>query len=175
MRKGLKVQYHSKHSWLNKSISCQDEISKAYFHDAWKCDRLSALQWRYYEHDGVSYQQPHNCLLNRLFRRTSKKISKLLVTGLCAGNSPVTGEFPAQRARNAENISIWWRHHGQKSGRNPPVTWAHIATKATPTRHLRAKAYHYVAGSQSSEIMYQITVLKCSYKQHTLELIWALC
>ena len=31
--------------------------------------------------------------------------------GLCAGNSPVTGEFPAQRASNAENISIWWRHH----------------------------------------------------------------
>ena len=26
-------------------------------------------------------------------------------------NSPVSGEFPAQRARNAENVSIWWRHH----------------------------------------------------------------
>ena len=26
------------------------------------------------------------------------------------GNSLVTGEFPAQRASNAENISIWWRH-----------------------------------------------------------------
>ena len=25
--------------------------------------------------------------------------------------SPVTGEFPAQRANNAENVSIWWRHH----------------------------------------------------------------
>ena len=21
------------------------------------------------------------------------------------------GEFPAQRASNAENVSIWWRHH----------------------------------------------------------------
>ena len=30
-------------------------------------------------------------------RRRSKKTSKLSVTGLCAGNSPVTGEFPAQR------------------------------------------------------------------------------
>ena len=29
---------------------------------------------------------------------------------LC-GNSLVTGEFPAQMARNAENVSIWWRHH----------------------------------------------------------------
>ena len=38
--------------------------------------------------------------------------SKLRVTGLCAVNSPVTGEFPAQMASNAENVSIWCRHHG---------------------------------------------------------------
>ena len=44
-------------------------------------------------------------------RRGSKKTSSLPVTGLCAGNSPVTGEFPAQMASNAENVSIWWRHH----------------------------------------------------------------
>ena len=36
---------------------------------------------------------------------------QLCVTGLCEGNSPVTGEFPAKRASNAENVSIWWRHH----------------------------------------------------------------
>ena len=36
-----------------------------------------------------------------------KKTSKLRVAGLCAGNSPVTGEFPAQMASNAENVSIW--------------------------------------------------------------------
>ena len=29
----------------------------------------------------------------------------------CAENSPGTGEFPAQITSNAENISIWWRHH----------------------------------------------------------------
>ena len=40
-----------------------------------------------------------------------KKTSKLRVTGLCVWNSPVTGEFPAQMASNAENVSIWWRHH----------------------------------------------------------------
>ena len=40
-----------------------------------------------------------------------KKTSKLRVTGFCVGNSPVTGEFPAQRASNADNVSIWWRHH----------------------------------------------------------------
>ena len=44
-------------------------------------------------------------------RRRSKKTSKLCVTGLSEGNSPVTGEFPAQRASNAKDASIWWRHH----------------------------------------------------------------
>ena len=43
--------------------------------------------------------------------RRSKKTSKLHVTGLCEGNSPVTGEFPAQRASNAINVFIWWRHN----------------------------------------------------------------
>ena len=36
---------------------------------------------------------------------------QLRITGLCAGNSPVTGEFPAQKASDAENVPIWWRHH----------------------------------------------------------------
>ena len=39
------------------------------------------------------------------------KTSKLRVTGLCAGNSPVSADFPAQMSINAENVSIWWRHH----------------------------------------------------------------
>ena len=69
------------------------------------------LQWRHNERDDVSNHQPHHCLLNRLFRRRGKKTSKLRVTGLCARNSPVTGEFPAQRTSNAENVSIWWGHH----------------------------------------------------------------
>ena len=69
------------------------------------------LQGRHNGHDGVSNHQPHHRLLNRLIRHRSKKISKLRVTGLCAGKSPVTGEFPAQMASNAENASIWWRHH----------------------------------------------------------------
>ena len=70
-----------------------------------------SLQWRLNGRDSVSNHQPHDCLFNRLFRRRSKKKSKLRVTGLCEGNSPGTGEFPAQRASNTENVSIWWRHH----------------------------------------------------------------
>ena len=76
----------------------------------WKVES-NPLHWRRNGYDTVSNHKPHHCLLNRLFRRRSKKISKLCLTGLCAGSSPETGEFPAQMASDAENVSIWWRHH----------------------------------------------------------------
>ena len=61
---------------------------------------IQSLQWRHNERDSVSNHQPRECLLSRLIIRRSKKASKL----------SVTGEFRAQRASNAENVSIWWRH-----------------------------------------------------------------
>ena len=94
------------------------EISQAYG----KCSREgtdSTLQWRYNGRDSVTNHQPHDCLLNRLFRCRSKKTSKLRVTGLCAGNSPVISEFPAQMASNPEKISIWGRHHEMQQYPNP--------------------------------------------------------
>ena len=75
------------------------------------CLYVNTLHWRHNGRNTVSNHQPHDCLFNRLFRRRSKETSKLRVTGLCVGNSPGTGEFPAQMASNAENVSIWWRHH----------------------------------------------------------------
>ena len=58
------------------------------------------------------------------------KKSKFRVTGLCVGNSPVTDEFPAQMARNAENVSIWWRHHVIS------LTWCpiHSSSMGPPTQ-----------------------------------------
>ena len=53
-----------------------------------KPNSMFPLRWRHNNHAGVSNHQPHGCLLNRLFRRKSKKTSKLRVTGLCAGISP---------------------------------------------------------------------------------------
>ena len=64
-----------------------------------------SLWWHHTGHDGVSNHQPHSCLLSSLFGRRSKKTSKFSVTGLSAGNSSGTGEFPAQMASNAENVS----------------------------------------------------------------------
>ena len=76
------------------------------------CGAAVNIYIHYNGRDSVSNHQPHDGLLNLLFRRRSKKTSKFRVTGQCAGNSPLTGEFPAQMASNAEYVSIWWRHHG---------------------------------------------------------------
>ena len=59
----------------------------------------------------ILIHQRFHCLLSCWFRRRSKKTSKLRVTGLSEGNSSVTGELPAQKASNAENVCIWLRHH----------------------------------------------------------------
>ena len=74
-----------------------------------------------YERNGVSNHRRLYCLLNRLFRRISKKTSKLRATGRCEGNPPATGGFPSQRASDAENLMtssyikhfqihyiVWW-------------------------------------------------------------------
>ena len=66
---------------------------------------------------GVSNHRRLERLLNRFFRRRSKKTLKFRDTGLCAGNSPVTSEFSSQRFSDAENVSIWWRHHGTHNGK----------------------------------------------------------
>ena len=71
----------------------------------------TSLQWRHNVRDGVSNNQPYDYLRNRLFKARIKENIKTTPTGVCEGNSPVTCEFPAQRASNAETVSIWWRHH----------------------------------------------------------------
>ena len=112
MATAIKVNFGSGNTLLlgTKPLAAPMLISQ------WRCSvemmrEPFPLQRRVNERDCVSNHQPHDCLLKHLFGRRSKKTSKLRVTGLCEGNSPVTGEFPAQRASNAENVSIWWRHH----------------------------------------------------------------
>ena len=39
------------------------------------------------------------------------KEKMLRFSGFRDGNSQVTGEFALKRDSNAENVSIWWRHH----------------------------------------------------------------
>ena len=72
-------------------------------------DLIASLQWR---HNGLKSKT------SRLYRHRSKKISKLLVTCFCEGKSSGTGGFPAQKASNAENVSIGWRHHDSREVSN---------------------------------------------------------
>ena len=72
-----------------------------------------ALQWRHNERDDVSNHRRLDCLLNRFFRRKSKKTSKFTSLAFVWGihrwpvNSPHKGS-----ATRKINVSIWWRHHG---------------------------------------------------------------
>ena len=99
----VSIEYQMKVPEVNEVIG-HDEI---HTNMAKHCSEYqNSLQWRHNGRYGVSNHQPHDCLLKRSFRRRSKKTSKLRVTGLWVGNSPVTGEFPAQMASNAEILSF---------------------------------------------------------------------
>ena len=92
-------------------------LTPGYVTQLWDIMELVPLHWRHNGYDCVSNHQPHNCLLNRLFRHRSKKTSKLCFTGLCVGNSPgpvnsphkwpVTGKYWAilQRDPTLHNIN----------------------------------------------------------------------
>ena len=71
----------------------------------------TSLHWRHNDHDDVSKLQPHGCLLNRLFQTQIKENIKAPRHWPLYGEFTGPGEFPAQRASNTENVSIWWRHH----------------------------------------------------------------
>ena len=83
--------------------------------------RKLSLQWRRNGHHSVSNHRPLDGLFNHLLSPTSKKHQGSALLALCVGNSPVTGEVPTQRANNAENVHIWWRHHAYKVEIRPPT------------------------------------------------------
>ena len=73
---------------------------------------LCSVHWRHNGCDSVSNHQPHDCLLRQPLIQTQIKEN---IKAPC--HRPLCGEFtgdrwiPAQMASNAENVSIWWRHH----------------------------------------------------------------
>ena len=69
-----RIQTNKKHTVISVSIAPKT---------VW-----NTLQWSHNERHGISNYQPHDCLLNHLFRRRWKTTSKFRVTGLCEGNSP---------------------------------------------------------------------------------------
>ena len=81
------------HKNLERSdLTCRQHC----MHISW--DILCTLQL-HYGRDSVSNYQPHDCLLDRLFRRRSKKTLKLCDSGICAGNSPSPHKWPVARKK----------------------------------------------------------------------------
>ena len=101
--------YHSEQYNISNKIHINPARSQPYpnpkyisFNNGFRGDNsgmlktLMSRKWRHNDRDDFSNHRRLDCLLNRLFRHRSKKTSKFRVTGLCEGNSPVTGEFPTK-------------------------------------------------------------------------------
>ena len=95
------------------------------------------LRWRHNGRNSVSNHQPYDHLLNCLWKKTPE----LRVTGLCAGKSPETGEFPAQMANYAENGSIWWRHHDATWNLPWPVSFK-VSLVMSDFKSVNSRHYH---------------------------------
>ena len=73
-------------------------------------------------------KSPASGLFNQPFIQAQIK-ENIRVTDLSSGNSPVTGELSSQMASNADNVSIWWRHHVIRK-----KTHANLEVKTRPLR-----------------------------------------
>ena len=62
------------------------------------------LHWHHNGRDGFSNHETQPFTQAQI-----KENVKLCVTGLCVGNSPVTGEFPHKYP--VKRKTFWWRHH----------------------------------------------------------------
>ena len=70
-----------------------------------------SLQWRHNGRESVSNHQPHD-FYSIVYSDADQRKHQRSASLAFAGNSPGTGEFPAQMASYVENVSIWWRLHG---------------------------------------------------------------
>ena len=57
---------------------------------------------------------------------------------------PFTGEFPAQKASNAENVSTWWSHHdtGNLFSHSPAYYWCDLIIFSWSPHVLREVTLH---------------------------------
>ena len=92
---------------------------------------INPLQRRHGERDGAWNHRRLDCWLNRLFRRRSKKTSKLRVTGLCGENSSVS----------------WWQKWSKLASfhwRN--CTWIYLCNFTTIFQRWWVNWYRITAG-----------------------------
>ena len=134
----------------------------------WKHKNVSVL-CTHYSDVIMAVMASQITIVSIVFRRRPppKKKTKLCVTGLCEGNWPVAGEFPSQRASNAENVSIWWRHHD--------ISWDVMymqRTIRTVCVLLRLTLlwyrfiYPYASGSMHIKLILSVAVRHCTRCTH---------
>ena len=95
---------------------------------------LLSFRRRHDERDVILNHWRLDGLLNRLFRRKSKKTSKFLATGLCEGIHWWPVDPPHKGPVTCKIFSIWWRHHGKQNGQRLQAGCRYLNAKLTP-RH----------------------------------------
>ena len=87
----------------------------------------------------------------------------------CEENSPMTGEFPAQKSSNAKNVSIWWCHHVNIASScytgtecRVMIHWSYLKSKQVDkmARLSSIGNCHWVPGGQS---MKNVKIVKTDY------------
>ena len=97
----------------------------------------------------------HKIVYSTVYSGTDQRKHQSSVSlALCAGNSPVTGEFPAQMANNLENVSIWWCHHALCLYMTGPEN---LSLWRPPTDVLESNGAMPSAGSLLNEELYMLT------------------
>ena len=111
--------------WFYKHVVCHPPLPEITMNNI-------TITWN--ERFGVLNHQKSNCLFSGLLRLTTK----LHITELCAGNSMMTGRFPAQRAYNGKNVSMLWRCQYNESGVDD-----YVAQHKTPAAYFINYVYSF--------------------------------
>ena len=104
------------------------------------------LLWRHNKRDVVQNHRHLDCLIKPLFRRRSKKVWELRVTGLCEGNPSVIDGFSSQMASNAENVSILRRLRASPvdTHHKVPVMWNfHVSSAVSLNNPFGEQSSHW--------------------------------
>ena len=111
---------------------------------------------------------------NRLLKCKSKKTPKFHISGLCDGNSPVTSEFPTQRASNTDNVFTLWRHHDLKL-----FLWNRLEMNSTGSCYWYTKSFselvevRHQTFTQISFTMFQCAI--CRYQGQWIDQNYDIC
>ena len=122
---------------------------------------MKSLRWRHNGRYSVSNHQHHDCLLNRLFRRRSKKSSTLRVTGLCVGNSPGPVNSPhkwtvTRKMFPFDDVIMLW-----ECGNTAPKAWLPYSVQQCHQTRLTYVAHSCIASAiQLSPCRASLKILK---------------